>query len=131
MAIDSVISDAQVGQPVFSLVTVNAFFQQMETDIEEGFLNTQEFADVASYVHSLQGETIVVNGIFDNEYIATDPGSTIEVVSSQPVFITKSSYFTIEAEPDDYMLIRGNRYKVERHEPDGTGITVIYLHYKV
>jgi len=80
------------------------------------FFNTDDFADAAT----LAGVDVV--GIFDNGYVESATGAA----SRQPTFTLPTA--SVPALSTDAIFIHaGQRYTVEQHEPDGTGVSVLFL----
>lgn len=132
-----VVTDALVGEPFVTAYIQNEFFDMMDGDIIDSALNTEEFGEIASYKFSKSGKLLpAIQGIFDREYVDVVPNTDVGVTSSNPVWITWTKYFNDDISEGlnqgdtlaDIMIIRGQRFVVQRHEPDGTGISVVFLH---
>ena len=109
-------------------VSRSSLMTQFETDLDNVFFGNEfEFAENASYEHK-NGITFVVKGIFDNEYTALDVESGAEIMSSTPVFWMQTSKFKEVPKAGDKMVIRGIRFKVTDSQPDGTGVSMLFLH---
>lgn len=92
---------------------------QLLTDLSDVFLNTDEFADSATFTHG--GSPATIKGIFDNEYLAVQG-----VESLYPVFRTATSDVA-DAAHNDTLVINGTTYYITGIQPDGTGVTLLIL----
>ena len=97
-------------------------------DIEEVFLNNEEFAEDGTY-HFKSGATKIISGIFDRDYLSVDPDTGAEVQSRNPKFAVASRDINEVPTPDDYIIIRGVNYRIIEVHPDGTGITDLILQH--
>lgn len=80
-----------------------------------------EFAGVGD---TLDGQP--VTGIFDREYVSINDG--IGMASSRPAYLLPTS--EAPAAPEEMILMiakTGERFIVQAHEPDGTGVTALIL----
>lgn len=83
------------------------------------FFSPAEFADAVT----LNGVT--VSAIFDNGYSAGSVGS-VGMASNQPTLQLASA--DVPASPvGKVAIVRGVNYRVGAHEPDGTGVSTLYL----
>lgn len=74
---------------------------------------------------TLDGVPVV--GIFDAEY--TKAGDGIGMASTRPAYTLPAA--AIAGDPDGKRLVaNGAAFIVESHEPDGTGIVVLYLGFE-
>lgn len=117
------------GLPFIVVVQKNEFQLLMETDLEEGFFNTTEFAETSLYIHK-DGYQFPLVVIFDNESVEVDAATNTPVLSKDPVCQCQSSDFVREYKKGDLMVVRGVRYQVVSNEPDGTGVSIIQLHHE-
>jgi hypothetical protein len=82
------------------------------------YLSTNEFASDAT----LNG--VAVRGIFDNAYVATEPGMGMS--STQPLFALPTA--DVPANPvGKSLIVNGATYAIASHEPDGTGMSTLIL----
>jgi hypothetical protein len=82
------------------------------------FFNDAEHADQAT----VDGVTVL--GIFGNGYAATSGG--VGMATSMPTFTLPD--VAVPADPiGKAMVINGSNYAIALPEPDGTGVTVLYL----
>lgn len=117
------------GLPYVIVVARNEFQTLMETDLEEGFFNTSEFAETSLYIHK-DGYQFPLVVIFDNESLEVDSATNTPVLSKDPVCQCQTSKFVREYKKGDLMIVRGVRYQVVTNEPDGTGVSIIQLHHE-
>lgn len=123
-------STSFVTSPSLTKLTRSLLLQDFETDLEEQFFNTDEFAVTASYLYK-DGNSQVLKGIFDNEFMMVDVEAGAEIQSAHPVFWIQSSDLKKAPDRGDELTIEGIIYKVITGEPDGTGVTMLQLHRKV
>lgn len=117
------------GSPTISLILRNAFQTLMESDLENGFFNLNEFAEMVVYIHK-DGTTIQLPVIFDHEMQLIDADAGAEVLSRHPIMQAQTSAFSILPDKGDKVVIRGVRYQVISYEPDGTGVASFRLHHE-
>lgn len=117
------------GNPIVSVIVRNEFMTMMETDLQDGFFNEDEFAETAVYEFK-NGSTISLPVIFDNETVMVDPDTGAEIISRNPMVQAQTSDFIYHPDKGDKMVIRGVRYQVVTHEPDGTGVSILHLHHE-
>jgi len=89
------------------------------------FFSTTDFASAATYTPT-GGSAATVNGIFDNGYSEVDMGGQVAVASTDPQFTCATSDVSGAAE-GDALTVSSVDYTVRRVEPDGTGVTVLFL----
>lgn len=69
-----------------------------------------------------------MTAIFDNDYQAVVESEYTEVSSSQPALTAKSAdVATLGISSRSLIRVRGVLYQVNDLQPDGTGITILYL----
>jgi hypothetical protein len=95
----------------------------MTLDFEniDDFFKLVEFATVATLPGGVN-----INVIFDRAHTAVD-GGMYEIGSSIPLFIAKSSDVATLSQGAQ-VIINDVSYSVRDLQPDGTGITEVYLH---
>ncbi len=89
------------------------------------FLNSAEFADVATYTQQVTGTVATLQGIFEANYI-----NPLNVVQAE-----ESSFLTTQADipnvrDGDTLVVRGKNYKirvVERDYDSGQGLVMLHL----
>ncbi len=91
----------------------------MATDIDVMYDVDIGFAEVVTT------QTGTILGIFDDEYIEGDPGSTMAVMSSVPTLRTRDADALGQG---DLVTVRASGYFVAEVEPDGNGETIHKLH---
>lgn len=121
-------SSFMVGDPNLTLFELNQFLKQTQIDIEETFLNPDEFAEPVIYKYK-SGGTLNTYGIVDEEFLLVTPETEVGVMSTDPYVIMQTNKFTKRPEDGDTMVMRGKNYRVMREEPDGTGVSVVYFNY--
>ncbi len=82
-----------------------------------------DFGVEASYSRVSGGDPVVIDGIFDAQYIEPSTGV---VEDSGPVFTCATSSVPNAAHGDE-LVIGGTTYVVRGVQPDGTGVTVLVL----
>lgn len=119
------------GSPVVVCPTT-VFTDRLLDDIDEVFLNTEEFAIVGTYT-TATGVTFDINGIFDAAYIESNPEVTMGLQSIGPMF--KCSLQNIldnggctDVKQGDIIAICGIEYQIVESHPDGLGLTNLILH---
>lgn len=91
----------------------------MFTEDLSTFFGATEFATPAF----LDGAPVV--GIFDSAYL-TDGAGMLGMGGTQPTYLLPSAQ--VSADPVGLeLVISGKSYFVAQHEPDGTGISRLYL----
>jgi hypothetical protein len=95
----------------------------MFTEDLTAFFNTDEHATAATYNN---GTASTVNGIFNNEFLALDPGGAVPIEGSQPTFTCASA--DVDSNPaGDTLAVSGTTYTIEASEPDGVGVVKLLL----
>lgn len=122
-------SEEIFGVPKVNLRILNTFMQIMETDLQEGFFNQEEFAQSGTYIYS-NGETFELPIIYDNEMLTVDPDTGAEILSRQPMIQAQTSDFIHAPDKGDKIIINGVRYQIIDHVPDGTGVSIFRLHHE-
>ena len=89
------------------------------------FVSADDFGVAASYTPA-GGSASTVNGIFDNEYFATDAGGEVAFALQQPMFHCRTADVPSAAE-GDAIRVSGVDYTVRNVRPDGTGMTMLML----
>ncbi len=97
-------------------------------DIEDVFINPEEFGEPATYVYE-DGTEIALNGIFDNDFISVDPGSGAPVQGRNPRFVVPTAKLPKEPTVNDHVIVRGINYRVIESQPDGTGLTDLFFQH--
>ncbi len=109
-----------VGRGVAPAVTNNimALKDDILSDLDV-FFDADEFAVPVTY------NSLTFNGIYDNTFAEDDQGE-IQVDTLNPQIMVKSSDVTSLAKGDT-MTVNSIAYKVRSIQPDGTGVTTIFL----
>jgi hypothetical protein len=116
-----------VSPGIVTLVVRNNLMTDFETDLDSVFFgNDFEFAEAVTY-EDLDGVSYALKGIFDHEFQAVDVESGAEITSTQPVLWTQTSKLRKEPRTNDIVIIRGIRFKVVDNQPDGTGVSMLFL----
>jgi hypothetical protein len=84
------------------------------------FFNAAEFAVPATI-----GLGSAVNGIFDNGYSAGQVGA-MGMASTQPSFVLPTASVP-DAAVGQPLVVNTLTYCIVAHEPDGTGVSTLYL----
>ncbi len=104
------------------------FKTDLETEIDDVFLNSAEFAETVNY-QPLTGSPFDIQVIFEDEYEGIDTESGQVINSDQPKITTKTSNFIVEPVQGDIIeRAGGEKFKVSKHLPDGAGVSEILLH---
>ena len=122
-------SSESFGLPTIINIVRNAFQELMESDLEQGFFNLGEFAEIVVYIHK-DGTTIQLPVIFDQDTVMVDPNTGAEILSRQPMIQAQTSDFYVTPDKGDKVIVRGVRYQVITYEPDGTGVASLRLHHE-
>lgn len=85
------------------------------------FFDTDDFG-----VDALWKGTTTFSGIFDNEFFPSLVDAEVQVESTQPVFVIRTSDAP-GVKHDDTLVIDSVTYAVKGVHPDGTGITALVL----
>lgn len=92
------------------------------------FLNTDEFAATATYTPAAGGGSTTVQGIFDNDFLQVDtPGGESSVATLAPRFVCRTADLSGGGAFGDTLVISGTTYKARVIQPDGTGMTTLWL----
>ena len=97
-------------------------FLQNDLDI---FLNTSDFAQTGTLTPQPSGTGKTVEGIFDNESYTYD-ASRDELINTTPTFICQSVEIS-GTKLNDKLETNSSTYYIMKIEPDGTGISKLYL----
>lgn len=87
------------------------------------FFTSFDFGVEASYSRVSGGDPVVIEGIFDAQYVEPTTGVAED---SGPVFTCATSSVPNAAHGDE-LVINGTTYVVRGVHPDGTGVTVLVL----
>ena len=85
-----------------------------------------DWNDPASYTPA-GGSATDLPGVFDEPFdLAMDGGGGPGIGSSLPQFQCRTS--DVASDPTgDTLVVDGVTYRIARHEPDGTGMTILFL----
>ena len=86
----------------------------------------QDFGETATFTDTSAGSTSSITVILTNDYLAADPGGSVEVESSSPVAIARTSDLPSVAQGDT-LLISSTTYTIKEVEPDNQGMTTVRL----
>lgn len=96
----------------------------MLTDIDDIFMDTDEFADEAVWVDS-GDDSHTINGIFDDESQQINPATGI-IETTAPQFQVASSGISGIAR-NETLTVNETTYYIIGIQPDGTGMTILLL----
>jgi hypothetical protein len=82
----------------------------------------QDFGETATFTDTSAGSTSSITVILTNDYLAADPGGSVEVESSSPVAIARTIDVPNVAQGDT-LLISSTTYTIREVEPDNQGMT--------
>ncbi len=74
------------------------------------------------------GSPIPVDGIYDEDYVAVDPESGLEVSSAQPNIFLRRADLSADPGKNDVVTLRGRTFKVIDWHPDSEGGGIAVLH---
>lgn len=114
------------GTPSLTVVELDPFKRTIASDVSDVFLNTGEFADVATYEFA-DGHVQTLDGIFDEEATSVDIGTDAEIIQTGPQFVADSDKFERKPGKTDSVIIHNRTFVVKEVHPDGTGVTVLTL----
>jgi hypothetical protein len=89
------------------------------------FFETDDFAVNATY-SPVGGSSVIIKGIFDNEFYEADAGGSVTFAIEQPRFTCTSSDVASAVEGDG-IVISGVSYTINVVQRDGTGVTTLVL----
>jgi hypothetical protein len=131
VSVDGISTGEAFGAFVVSHAAAPGQQSQFETDIEDVFLNDDDFAESVKIHYNREGTEDELTAIFDNEYFQADVDSNFEVQMRQPMLIIQTRKLRRKLVRGDWMEVRGVTYSVVTSEPDGTGVSVVTLQHKV
>ncbi len=107
------------------------FTEMLKDDIDEVFLNTDEFAIDGLY-NTVDDESFTIQGIFDDPYALANPSVTVGMQSIGPTFKCEladinDNSLGLGPRKGDTLEVCGTVYQVVIHKPDGVGLVVLYL----
>ncbi len=114
------------GTPTLTVVVLDTFKRTVAREVSDVFLNTGEFAEVATYEFA-DGHVQTLDGIFDEEETSVDIGSEVDIMQSGPQFVVDTDKFERNPGLSDSVIIRNRTFNVKEVHPDGTGVTVLTL----
>ena len=97
-----------------------SFKDDMDNDLVETFLNTDDFAEVISF-NPDGGTPYNIKSIFDNAYEAVDPETEQPILSLNPTILINGNDLQATIKPADTVTVRGTEYLFTHNQPDGTG----------
>ena len=86
----------------------------------------QDFGETATFTDTSSGGTSSITVILTNDYLAADPGGSVEVESSSPLAIARTSDLPSVVQGDT-LLISSTTYTIKEVEPDNQGMTTVRL----
>lgn len=89
------------------------------------FFNTDDFAVSAVFTPRGGGNSSNIKGIFDKEFLSVGEQGEIDVASTDPVFMCKTSDVTNARAGT--LVIGSTTYNIVIDKPDGTGVTMLVL----
>jgi len=115
----------------FVTCTPSDFQSELNTDINEVFLNPLEFATTAIYTDA-DNNSFPINGIYDDPYQEVIPETEIGIQSQGPRFKVNLCDLVNPVRPGDKIKIcvcnKSQRFTIIKSEPDGVGLTDLILH---
>jgi len=92
---------------------------ETQESILNDFFDDEEFAEVVT----INGNEVVA--IFDNENIIDETGSVPVYRRTAMLTVRDSDIYNVKQ--NDIVVVRDKVYKVKTIEPDGTGVSSVYL----
>jgi len=108
---------------------VGTFKEDLDQDLTDNFFNPDEFAEVVT-IYPAAGGSYTLNAIFDKAFEEVDPETEEPILSTRPILHFKEADLQAEIQPGDEFVVRGVRYTIITHEPDGVGTVMFHLHKK-
>jgi hypothetical protein len=99
-------------------------------DLDNVFMNTEEFGITIQYYHSSLNQWISYPVLFDDPYISMSLGSEGEFNSIRPQFQVSEARLAHRILKKDKCTINGVSYLVEDFQSDGVGVTTVFLRVK-
>lgn len=127
MPVYSTVMNGAVGNANLFLYQPNEFQNIMEFDIHQTFLNPVEHGEEAFFFSAFKNTIYKINGIFDKKYYEVSSQGEAGVESTNPMFKVASSNLRFPQDQNDYVRVRGKRYRILFRDNDGTGITKLKL----
>ena len=87
----------------------------------------QEFGEEVKFLPD-SGGSFTVRGIFDHNYVATDPDTEEIVSANQPALGVNLNDFSVSINEGDKFEIRNLTYRVIDNREDGQGGATVLLH---
>ena len=100
------------------------------TDLNNVFMNTNEFAISISYWHSSLDTWATYSVIYDDPYASMSMGAEGEFNSTRPQFQVSEEQLSQRILKKDRCVINGVAYLVEDFHSDGVGVTTVYVRVK-
>jgi hypothetical protein len=98
----------------------------IQSDLDTVFFTVSDFAIAATYLHS-NGETSSIRGIFDDAFVSVDPVSEISIMSQNPIFKIALKHLKFAPTDHDKLIINSKTYTIRESQPDGVGLSVLFL----
>lgn len=107
-------------------------FQQLlyVTDLDNVFMNVEEFGITISYYHSSLDRWVDYPVIFDDPYASQNMGAENEFNSIRPQFQVSEARLEHRILKKDKCIINGINYLIEDFQSDGVGVTTVYMRVK-
>ena len=86
----------------------------------------QDFGETATFTDTSSGSSTSVTVILTRDYLAADPGGSVEVESNSPVAIARTTDLPSVAQGDT-LQISSTTYTIREVEPDNQGMTTVRL----
>jgi len=107
---------------------MNAFMSQLETDLQDVFLNLEEFGEEVVF-HRAGTADLVIRALFDTPARLADPDTENSVVAVEPRLIVRSSDIPWPVSRADTVTVRGKVYRISRWVDEKLGHAELYLHH--
>lgn len=122
---------ASLGEAATSQTVVNDFQRLLYfTDLDDVFMNLEEFAISVNYYHSSLGVWVSYPVMFDDPHASINIGGENEFNTIRPQFQISEARLKHRILKKDRCKINGIEYRVEDFISDGVGISTIYLRMK-
>ena len=86
----------------------------------------QDFGETATFTDTSSGSSTSITVILTRDYLAADPGGSVEVESNSPVAIARTTDLSSVTQGDT-LQISSTTYTIREVEPDNQGMTTVRL----
>ena len=131
ITLTGVVTPPIIGSPTIAQPVVNDFQRLLYyTDLDEVFMNLEEFAIEISYWHSSLDEWVSYPVLFDDPHASVSLGAEGEFNTRRPQFQISEARLKQRILKKDRCSINGVEYRIEDYVSDGVGVTTVFLRKK-